>query len=266
MRIRLIGSIIAALALLAISPAMQAQISAKPGPGVATVIPDLSGNWEPHRPVPVTAETALCGIRTVCDALRGVTAPMGEKFEEPEMQPWAEEKYKAVREGKARDPNFTGCTPQGPTDLMLDNRRLYELRQFPDVVLLLFDHDHEVRRIYMDGRGHPEHPAPTWMGHSIGKYEGEVLVVDTIGISDKAWIDVQGHPHTDALRVTERFRRLDQKSLEVQTTIDDPKTYQKPWTKTVIHHLRPPDRQVWDQTECEELLRLGTHYSAESKN
>ena len=72
MRIRFIGSILVAFALLAISPAMQAQTSAKPGPAAATAIPDLSGNWEPHRPVPVTGETALCGIRRVCDELRGV--------------------------------------------------------------------------------------------------------------------------------------------------------------------------------------------------
>ena len=131
MRMRFIGSILLAFALLPVSPAMQAQTSAKPGTAAATPIPDLSGNWAPHRPVPVTGETALCGIRRICDELRGVETPMGEKLEEPEMQPWAEEKYRAVKEGKTRDPNFTGCTPQSPTDLMLDNRRLYELRQFP---------------------------------------------------------------------------------------------------------------------------------------
>ena len=192
MRMRLIGSILLAFALLAVSPAMQAQTSAKPGPAAATAIPDLSGNWAPHRPVPVTGETALCGIRRICDELRGVEAPTAEKLEEPEMQPWAEEKYRAVREGKSRDPNFTGCTPQSPTDLMLDNRRLYELRQFPDVVLLLFDEDHLVRRIYMDGRAHPDGSLTTWMGHSIGKYEGDTLVVDTVGFNDKNWIDRLG--------------------------------------------------------------------------
>src|ERR1700688_2901083 len=123
MRIRLIGSILGAFALLAISTALPAQTSAKPGPAAATAIPDLSGNWAPHRPVPVTAENALCGIRTVCEDLLGVKGPpMGEKPAEPEMQPWAVEKYKAVKEGKTRDSNFTGCTPQGPADLMLDNR------------------------------------------------------------------------------------------------------------------------------------------------
>jgi hypothetical protein len=265
MRIRLIDSILVVLALLGISPFMQAQTSANPGPRSAAAIPDLSGNWEPHRPVPVTAETALCGIRIVCDALRGVTAaPMGEKLEEPEMQPWAEEKYKAVREGRARDPNFTGCMPQGPTDLMLDNRRLYELRQFPDVVLLLFDEDHLVRRIYMDGRGHPDSYESTWMGHSIGKYEGDTLVVDTVGFNDKNWIDRAGHPHSTALHLVERIRRLNQNSLEYEVTINDPKAYKKPWTRKMVQDLLPPGFQLLEGVLCEELLEIGTHYSAKS--
>ena len=269
MRNRLIGSIMVVVAVMAFSPGLLAQTPARFGAGKA--IPDLTGLWE-VRINPEGVQT-ICG-EPACRAAAGLAPPrvFTRDAEEPLMLPWAQEQYKALAPGanpdaaprQALNPSWGGCLPEGPTESM--RRRAFELRQFPDVVLLLFDHDHEVRRIYMDGRGHPEHPAPTWMGHSIGKYEGEVLVVDTIGISDKAWIDVQGHPHTEALRVTERFRRLDQKSLEVQTTIDDPKTYQKPWTKTVIHHLRPPDRQVWDQTECEELLRLGTHYSAESKN
>ena len=266
MRIRFNGLILVTLALLVISPALHAQTSAKPVPGAAGAIPDLSGSWGPHRPVPVTAETALCGIRTVCNGLLGVTgAPMGEKSEEPQMQPWAEEKYMAVREGRDRDPNFVGCMPQGPTDLMLDNRRLFELRQFPDVLLLLFDQDHWVRRIYMDGRGHPDGYSSTWMGHSIGKYDGDTLVVDTVGFNDKNWIDRNGHPHSDALHLVERFRRLNQKALEYEVTIDDPKAYKKPWTKKIVQDLLPPNFQMLEEVLCEELLEMGTHYSAKSK-
>ena len=187
------------------------------------------------------------------------------------MLPWAEQQYKAVREGLT-DPNafarqefrpfWGGCMPEGPTESM--RRRGFELVQFPDVVLLLFDHDHAVRRIYLDGK-HPADVKPTWMGHSIGRYDGQTLVVDTVGISDKAWIDVQGHPHTDALHVTERIRRLAPDTLEIEMTFNDPKTYTKPWTKQVLHELRPSGPSIWDSTECEELLRLGTHYSVESK-
>jgi len=273
MRIRFVGSILVALTALASSPSMHAQNPAKPGPEAAKAIPDLSGIWEPHRPVPVTAETALCGIRAVCDGLRGVTTPaMASKPEEPEMQPWAEEKYKAVREGRgptdfgrqSLDPNFTGCMPQGPTDLMLDNRRFYELRQFPDMVLLLFDQDHWVRRIYMDGRGHPDGYPNTWMGHSTGRYDGDTLVIDTVGLKE-TWIDRVGHPHSDAMHLVERLRRVSQNSLEYQFTVDDPKAYKKPWTGKIVQDLLPRNFQVLEGVLCEELLQMGSHYSEKSK-
>ena len=265
MRIRFIGLILVTLALLAFSPALRPQNSVKSAPGAAGGIPDLSGSWSPHRPVPVTPETALCGIRTVCnDLLGGAAGPQGMKYEEPEMQPWAEEKYVAVKAGKSRDPNFTGCMPQGPTDLMLDNRRLFELRQFPDEVLLLFDQDHWVRRIYMDGRGHPDGYSSTWMGHSTGKYEGGTLVVDTVGFNDKNWIDREGHPHSDALHIVERFRRLNEKSMEYEFTVDDPKAYKKPWTRKLVEDLLPPGSEILEGVLCEELLQMGTHYSAKS--
>jgi hypothetical protein len=266
MRIRFVGSILFALALLAISTAIHAQTSATPGSAAATAIPDLSGNWAPHRPVPVTAETALCGIRTVCDDLLGAKgaamAPMAEKPEEPEMQPWAEEKYNAVKQGKARDSNFTGCTPQSPTDLMLDNRRRYELRQFPDMVLILFDEDHLVRQIYLDGRGHPDGSQTTWMGHSTGKYEGATLVIDTVGFNDKNWIDREGHPHSEALHLVERIRRLNQNSLQYEVTIDDPKAYKTPWTRKMVQDALPAGFEMLEEDMCDELLQMGTHYSA----
>ena len=121
-----------------------------------------------------------------------------------------------------------------------------------------------MRRIYLDGRGHPDGYPMSWMGHSIGKYDEDTLVVDTIGISDKSWIDVQGHPHSDALHLVERLRRVNQNTLEYEVTIDDPKAYKKPWTKKITHDLEPPGFQMLEGVLCEELLRMGTHYSAES--
>ena len=198
---------------------------------------------------------------------------MAEKPEEPEMQPWAEEKYKAARVGRGPnefgrqdlDPTFSSCMPQGPTDLMLDEFRIFELRQFPDEVLLLFDQDHLVRRIYMDGRGHPDGYTSTWMGHSIGKYEGDTLVVDTVGLNDKTRVDRVGHPHSDALHFVERIRRVNQKTLEYEVTIDDAKAYKKPWTRKIVQDLLPPGFQLLEGVLCEELLEMGTHYSAKSK-
>ena len=160
----------------------------------------------------------------------------------------------------------------GPSALMLAFFNFVELRQFPDVVFLLFggvagEPDHAVRRIYVDGRGHPPDWRPTWMGHSIGKYEGDTLVVDTIGIisiNGNRLVDLQGHPQSDALHLVERIRRVKQ-SLEYEVTIDDPKAYKNSWKKKLVRELAAPGPRFWDDSICEELLRMGTHYSAESR-
>jgi hypothetical protein len=101
------------------------------------------------------------------------------------------------------------------------------------------------------------------MGHSIGRYEGDTLVIETVGIKETAWIDGKGHPHTDALRVEERIRRISPDRLEIGVTIDDPKTYKKPWKMKLIKGLQASGSQFWDTGECEELLQMGTHFSAE---
>ena len=88
---------------------------------------------------------------------------------------------------------------------------------------------HSYRQIFMDGRKHPEDPNPTWYGHSVGHWEGDTLVVDSVGFNDKFWFDFAGHPHTEKLRVTERFRRPDLGHLEYDVTIDDPGAYTKPF-------------------------------------
>jgi hypothetical protein len=87
--------------------------------------------------------------------------------------------------------------------------------------------------VFMDGRALPRDPQPMWIGYSVGRWEGDVLVVETMGFNDKTWLDGIGHPHTEALRVTERLRRRDFGHLDVQITIDDSKTYMKPWTATI---------------------------------
>jgi hypothetical protein len=132
------------------------------------------------------------------------------------------------------------------------------------MVLLLYDQDHSVRRVYIDGRGHPANLRPAWNGHSIGRYDGDSLVIDTVGIKDKVWVDISGHPHTDALRVTERVRRVQPGRLEIEVTIDDPQTYKKPWKMNLVKGRQEPGPRIWDEAECEEMLQMGTHYSTES--
>ncbi len=95
------------------------------------------------------------------------------------------------------------------------------------------------RRIYTDGRQHPKDLDATFMGHSTGKYEGDTLVVDTIGFNEKTWLDHVGLPHSDALHVVERIRRVDHNTLQDDFTIDDPKTFTKTWTAQQLYDLKP---------------------------
>ncbi|MCH8266019.1 MAG: hypothetical protein O7A06_06170 [Acidobacteria bacterium] len=219
---------------LAFSPLLLAQTAQQPGAAKAqsaTPTPDLSGVWV---------------VRELSDTF--------DMKVEPPMQPWAEEKFKALS-GRELDP-IESCFPYGVPRIFL-SRRPFEIVQNPGRVLILFEQDHWVRQIHMDGRKHPgpEDLFPTWMGHSIGHYDGDTLVVDTIGRNDKTWLDNVGHPNTDALHVVEHFRRVDQNTLVIDVTIDDPKAYTKPWSGQKVFQLRS-DWEVWEHVECEERLEL----------
>ena len=95
------------------------------------------------------------------------------------------------------------------------------------------------RQVYMDGRQLPKDPNPTWMGYSIGQWDGDALVVESAGFNGKMWLDVAGHPTTEALHITERFRRQDFGHLQLTITIDDPKAYSKPWRVTESLEILP---------------------------
>jgi hypothetical protein len=259
------------VAALAVTTQMSAQNPTGAGP--AQDIPNLSGMWEALGGIARNADNAICGILPLCGGLLGQKPePIPDTTEIPEMLPWAEAQYKALRGDLAPaanppeelNPSWNGCIPQGPVQGLQARFTVLELRQFADVVLLLYSADHGVRRVYMDGRGHPPNLQPSWMGHSIGRYEGDALVVDTIGIKTAAWLDVKGHPHTDALRVTERIRRAQPERLEIDVTLDDPQTFQQPWKLKMVKGLQKPGPQMWDSSECEEMLQMGTHYSFES--
>jgi hypothetical protein len=103
---------------------------------------------------------------------------------------------------------------------------------------------HSFRQIFMDGRKHPDDPSPTWFGHSIGHWEGNTLVVDTIGLNDKFWLDSAGTPHTEQLHLIERFTRPDYNTLQRVVTIDDPGAFTKPFEVTYTAKLGDPDSEI----------------------
>lgn len=197
--------------------------------------PDISGVWWPPRETSLSANdrNSLFGKQN------------------PDMTPGGQEKFKSSRplyentpsgvvNRLETDPSYN-CFPPGVPGIYTQVGGAggpMEMLEVPGRVVILYEYDHYVRQIYIDGQ-HSSGIAPTWMGDSIGKWEGDTLVVDSTGFNDKTVLDREGHPHSDALHVIERIRRLDPKTLEVGITIDDPKVYTKPWGGRLIYGLEP---------------------------
>src|SRR5437016_6326596 len=134
-----------------------------------------------------------------------------------------------------RDDPVTNCLPTGPSEIL---NAMYRIIQTPTLVALLYESGTgRYRQIYMDGRKLPKDPNPTWMGYSVGYWEGDTLVVESVGFNDRTWLDRVGHPHTERLRITERYRRRDFGNLDLQVTFSDPAVYAKPWTVAVRAEL-----------------------------
>lgn len=159
--------------------------------------------------------------------LSGVWAPT-KKVEEgkPDMLPWAAAKVKERLENHFKDIPTASCLPWGPT---FDVPVTFKFIQAPKTIVILWEDVFSYRQIHMDGRPHPKDADPTWMGHSIGRWDGDTLVVDTAGMNDKGWSPIP-YPRTEKFHMIERIRRPDLGHLEIETTIDDPGTYKKPWT------------------------------------
>ena len=146
--------------------------------------------------------------------------------DKPEMLPWAEAIAKEWRENNFKDLPSARCLP-GDLELLFD-LFLNKIVQTPDLLVIINEGSIPgYRQVFLDGRGHPEDMEKTWIGHSIGKWEGDTLVVDTAGFNNKTWLGFG--PHTEMLRITTRLRRLDSGHLEVEATFDDAATFVKPW-------------------------------------
>lgn len=171
----------------------------------------------------------------------------------PEMTEWAKQKYEAAKPSngarthplnEVNDPVLKLCRPPGVPRIYLHPFPM-EIVQTPKETLLLYEYDHTVRRVFTDGRKHTEDITPTYMGESIGHWEGDSFVVDTIGFNDKTWLDRDGHPHSDQLHVIERFDRMDRDNMQIEITMADPKALVKPWVTRLSFRLRPQ----WDIQE-----------------
>jgi hypothetical protein len=130
------------------------------------------------------------------------------------------------------------CMPAGvPT---IDNIPTpLKLIQTPAFIAILYEHNMEYRQIFTDGRSLPNDPNPNWLGYSVGRWDGDTLVVETAGLKDDTWLDLFGHPATGALHVTERFHRRDFGTMDVEIAMTDVKAYTKPWQFALQLHLLP---------------------------
>ena len=134
----------------------------------------------------------------------------------------------------------------------------FKIVQTPDLLVVLYESRTIFRQIFTDGRALPPPDAqPTWQGYSIGRWENDTLVVETSGFNGKTWLDMAGHPATEALRVIERFTRRTVGQIELQVTIDDPKAYARPWTVNQRLRLLPEDELI--EHICEENNRAPVH-------
>ncbi|MGP0073356.1 MAG: hypothetical protein ACLPWF_15670 [Bryobacteraceae bacterium] len=134
------------------------------------------------------------------------------------------------------------CLPPGVPRIMFQSRP-FEIVQAEGRILFLYEGGgHVWRQVWMDGRAHPKDPNPDWLGHSIGHWEGDTLVVDSVGFNDRTWLDDAGHPHTEQLHVIEKFTRTNTAKMKYEVTIDDPGAYAQPWSAVSSLNFRPDDK------------------------
>jgi hypothetical protein len=207
---------------------------------------DFSGIWRfvdspdarPGTPPPPGVSAPGIGIGGVPGLYQffdiGSTLPDGLPF-----QPWARELRKQRAAQGNKDNPDARCLPLGLMQLHT-HPQPRKMVQAPGVVVILYEANAGVRQIFTDGRPLPRSDAqPWWYGYSIGKWDGDTLVVETNGFRDDVWLDVEGSPLTESAKMTERFRRTNYGNLEIEVTVDDPKAYTKPWTVKIGQRIMP---------------------------
>ena len=221
-----------ALALV-LTPLLPAQWLDHPTPGIPRT---ADGKPNLTAPAPRTADGTpdLSGIWDVISPRYGNNIAADLKPED--VQPWAQALVRQRTENLGKDYMHVLCLPLGPG--YSTNQRMMKIVQTPTLIVML-DEDLTYRQIFLDGRALETNPSPSWMGYSVGRWERDTLVVDSFGFNDRTWLDHDGHPHTEALRMTERYRRTDFWHLEVQITLQDPTVYSKPWTVALSAQFAP---------------------------
>ena len=246
-----------------------------PAPRTADGKPDLSGIWQngrggaptPGLPVPEArgapaAPAVAAAPEAGPPAASFANVGVGFKDGLP-LQPWAAELVKKRTADFSKDNPDAHCLPMGFMQFHT-HPEPRKIIQTPGVTLIIYEANSGLRQIFTDGRPLPGKDAqPWWYGYSIGKWEGDTLVVETTGFldTDPQWLDIRGSPLTEAAKVTERFRRVNYGTLEIEVTVDDPKAYTKPWTVKVTQRVMLDTELI--EFICED--RDATHYIGAAK-
>lgn len=155
---------------------------------------------------------------------------------EPELLPWADELVKQRIANNGRDAPSARCLPGGP---VVTGPFLVKLVQTPSLLVMILEDFVSVKQVFLDGRSHPKELNPSWYGHATGKWEGDTLVIDTVGFNDRGWIGL--FPVTEMLHLTERYHRRDLAHLDAEVTVDDPGVYLHPWKIVMVWDLAPQE-------------------------
>ena len=213
---------------------------AAPAPRTADGKPDLSGVWRGAGPL--------------------YRFNIAQDLEPEDIQPWAEALFlQRVRDSR-KDSPLARCLPVSVPFHNFFN--LTRIVQTPALIMILYESPNSPHRtVFTDGRDLPTDPNPTWLGYSVGRWEGDTLVVTTAGFNDKGWLDSAGHPQTESLHVTERLRRRDFGHMDLEMTIDDPKVFTRPFT-VKRERLLAPDTDLLEDV-CENEIDA-THLSGDT--
>jgi hypothetical protein len=235
-----------AMALLLVG-AGQAQWLKYPTPGVPRTA-DGKPNLSAPAPKTPDGKPDLSGVWVVRAGYTGNIAK-DLKPGEVSFQPWAAELYKHRQDTESREDPQGWCVLSGvPREHVVPYP--FKILNAGNIIVILYEALHSYRQIYMDGRELPNNPNPTWMGYSVGHWEGDTLVVQSAGFVDNNWLDNGGHPGTEAMRLTEKFRRRDFGHIDLQLTVDDSKAYTKPWTVN-LQFTAEPDTDLIEYV-CDE--------------
>jgi hypothetical protein len=232
-----------------------------PAPRLPNGRPDFTGVWESR--VPPSGRLggpALTSLRPDAPPL-ATFVDVGRNMKEPlPMTPWAAELKKQRMSRNSMDNPDAHCLPMGFMQLHTHSqpRKIVHTK---DVMVIAYEANYGLRWVFTDGRKLPDNdPQPFWYGYSVGRWEGDDLVVETSGLRDGGWLDVNGTPFTDQARITERFRRVNYGRVEIDVTVEDQKAYTKPFTMRVNWRLYPDGELI--EFICNENEQSSKHLVA----